>query len=213
MNRRLAVGVMVVLAVICAVAVLILSPLVLLLVGALFHVDWTQLSNIGQSYTGISAILSAGALIGVVISIRLQSSQNVTIQRQLVREMQFGLLRLAMEDQVCASIFRLQKYDVYTHEDYKKTVYLTQWMRYLQFGYLNGEMSQRDLQEILENEIFLNNENRMWWGRARSSWSDGKKGKDKVFVDTVEQSFKNTEQLSQEPETLGDSESSEQADT
>jgi hypothetical protein len=44
------------------------------------------------------ALLSGAALIGVAYSIRLQTQQIAVMRSQAVREMQFNLLRVAMED-------------------------------------------------------------------------------------------------------------------
>jgi hypothetical protein len=58
------------------VVALALSPLFLIVLEASFRVNWTRLSEIGQSYTGVSALLSAAALVGVAFSIRLQTRQT-----------------------------------------------------------------------------------------------------------------------------------------
>jgi hypothetical protein len=65
-----------------AIGVLLVSPLLLAIADALLTVDWARLSEIGQSYTGVSALLSAVALVGVTISIRLQAKQTALMQQQ-----------------------------------------------------------------------------------------------------------------------------------
>jgi hypothetical protein len=87
------------LGIIIGLLVVFMSPLILVGVGELLRLDWTRVTAIGQSYTGISAILSAFALMGVVHSINLQSRQVDITRSQAVRAMQFELLRLAMSDE------------------------------------------------------------------------------------------------------------------
>jgi len=62
------------------VTLLVVSPLLLVLMNNVIAVDWSQLSNIGQSFTAVSAILSAGALFAVALTFRLQAKQTRLIQ-------------------------------------------------------------------------------------------------------------------------------------
>jgi hypothetical protein len=68
--RRLVVGAAVVL---CSVALIPASVLLLMVVDRSAPVDWSQLSDVSQALGIASALLSGGALIAVAISIRLQS--------------------------------------------------------------------------------------------------------------------------------------------
>ena len=81
-----------------AVIVLIfLSPLALGFIAD-DGTDWNQLSLIGQSYGAISAILAALAVLGVVLSLRLQQQQIADNRRMMIREQQRELLIMAIND-------------------------------------------------------------------------------------------------------------------
>src|SRR2546430_9173902 len=84
-------------AVVIALAAVALSPFLL---GALdrFGVDWTRLSEIGQTYGAVSAVLSALALGAVAISVAIQARQARADQIQAVRGFHLDLVRLQLDD-------------------------------------------------------------------------------------------------------------------
>lgn len=73
-----------------------------------FETDWQRLSEIGQAYGGISAILSAVAVIGVVVSLAIQSKSAVLDREQAMRTMHFDLLALALSDSDLLTAFALE---------------------------------------------------------------------------------------------------------
>jgi hypothetical protein len=174
------------------------SPLLLLVPGATLDVSWQELTNIGQSYTGIAAVLSAAALIGIAVSIRIQAEQSRLLSRQLTREMQFNLLYLAMGDPQYSSVFQLDTMSiVQDHDSFRKSVFRTQWLRYLEFAYLSGELLDKELRIVLEREFFSNAENRLWWSQARSTWEARAAAEKfvaiKEFVKVLDQAHANRE--------------------
>ncbi|WP_238015023.1 DUF6082 family protein [Dactylosporangium sp. AC04546] len=78
------------------IAAVLLSPL-LLAWATTWRLEWTRLSDVGQAYGTISAVLSALAFYAVAISILLQRSQYRLIEEQAVRQRHFELLTFAME--------------------------------------------------------------------------------------------------------------------
>jgi hypothetical protein len=151
--------------------VLIVSPLLLVSVGMLLHLDWVNVTNIGQSYTGVSAILSALAVIGVIYSINLQGRQVELARSQAVRQMQFDLLRLAMDQKKYASVIQPKQLLDHDHDMYSIDIYRTQWFRYLQFSFLAGEISTKALRATLANNILHVKESRDWWARVDVIWT------------------------------------------
>src|SRR5690349_9103609 len=57
------------------VIAVVLSPLALPLVASRRE-DWQELSNVGQAYGGIAAVLSGLAFLGIIISLALQRRQT-----------------------------------------------------------------------------------------------------------------------------------------
>jgi hypothetical protein len=144
------------------------SPLILVIVDSLLQLRWDRLTEIGQSYTGIAALLSGAALVGVVYSIRLQTQQISVARGQAVREMQFGLLRLAMDD---PSLEMMWKSDAQADPaEYRRRVYRTQMFRYLEFAYMSGELDDSMLRSALTNEVFVDAEARRQWTAVRLMW-------------------------------------------
>jgi hypothetical protein len=96
--RRLVVGATVVL---CSVALIPVSVLLLMVVSRSAQVDWNQLSDVSQALGIASALLSGAALIAVAISIRLQS-QPTRSRLVRFRRRSFRLLlgRAFMSDDV-----------------------------------------------------------------------------------------------------------------
>ncbi|MFI5839953.1 DUF6082 family protein [Catenuloplanes sp. NPDC051500] len=81
-----------------SIVVIFLSPLALGFI-ANGDTDWNRLSLIGQSYGAISAILAALAVLGVVLSLRLQQQQIADNRRMAIRQQQRDLLLvMAIDD-------------------------------------------------------------------------------------------------------------------
>jgi hypothetical protein len=60
-------------------------------------VDWARLSNVGQAYGGVSAVLSALAFCGIAVSLAFQWQQVRISQVVASRERHFELVRLTAE--------------------------------------------------------------------------------------------------------------------
>lgn len=130
--------------------------------------DWPTLTDVGQTYTGIATILSGAALLGVVVSIRQQNRQFEQVRAQSIREIQFGLLQMAMEDNDLASVIAPIGWPGRSdHQTYRRSVYRTQWMRYVEYAYTTGDIGDAAARDIVLNEIFARQEGREWWSRAR----------------------------------------------
>jgi hypothetical protein len=153
-----------------AAAVLFVSPLTLVLLDRFFVLDWSRLSNIGQSYTGVSALLSAGALIAVVVTVQLQIKQARLTQQQATKSMQFELLRLVLNQPdlygpiVGFSDRNMNKREIRQH------AFATMWIRYASFVYETGEIDESVLREELFAETFASEEGRRWCHNALPSW-------------------------------------------
>lgn len=190
-------GILMILAVVSLTIVLLLvSPLILLIPAIVLDVNWRQLTDIGQSYTGIAAVLSAAALVGIVASIRFQAEQTRLLRRQLTREMQFNLLDMAMSDPHYAAIFRISPTQGY--DAFRKAAFQNLWVRYLEFAYLTGEMSEEELRSIFEG-FFTVADNRVWFDSGRQHlprYASGLTAKGKRFLQILEESRASSDQVS-----------------
>jgi hypothetical protein len=69
-----------------------------------------------------------------------------------------------------------------------------QFLRYLGFAYLSGEVSIGGVQHVLEKEIFTNEENRIWWAAIRDAWAADLDGDPKYekLIDAINSSWLRT---------------------
>lgn len=145
------------------VAILIGSPYLLAAISML-PLDWDKLNAVGQSYTGISALLAGAALIGVVITTRLQARQVTVAQEQALREMHFALNQMSLADYDLAS--GLTREDL-TSEDlyptWRQRTYCSMWLRYLQFGYSLDALTDEFVRGVLAEENFAHEVGRSLW--------------------------------------------------
>ena len=96
-NRRLRTITLASTAAIVFLALVILSPLELRALARSFDLNWSNLSNVGQTYGAVSALLTALALGGVVISLLYQAKDVSTARSQAIRTMHVDLLRMELE--------------------------------------------------------------------------------------------------------------------
>src|SRR5207249_17958 len=90
------------LAVAGAIVLAAASPVVLLPLSATSF-DWTRLGDIGQAYGAASAILAGVALIGVALSLLLQSRQHRAETISAARERHLEIVKLALKDPALAA--------------------------------------------------------------------------------------------------------------
>src|SRR5262249_16694631 len=83
--------------VVAGVVLMTTSPALMLLTVQL-PLPWARLSDVGQDYGTVSAIVSGLALLGVAVSLVMQQWQNRMTEEQTVRERHFDLIQLTLED-------------------------------------------------------------------------------------------------------------------
>jgi hypothetical protein len=144
------------------------SPLLLRQLGHIRGIDWTRLSNVGQTYGAASAILSAVALIGISLSLVVQTRQAKAERIRIVRERHMELLRIMLDDP-----------DLYTPVtgaqaspgvDIRQQLFATMWMNYSRMGFQMGVLSEKGLREETLRDVFRGEPMRTWWTNARQYW-------------------------------------------
>lgn len=135
---------------IITVLVLFASPLLLVLLDNFMVLDWSRLSSIGQSYTGVSALLSAGTLIAVAVTVQQQSKQTRLARQQATKIMQFELLRLALNEPGTYGPVVGYWESGEGDRNCRQHLFTTMWMWYVSFAYETGEEPEtRCTQNIL----------------------------------------------------------------
>ena len=104
-RRRVAVVTLSLLGAAVAMSLVLLSPLGLLDLVAVHHINWERLSFVGQTYGAVSALLDAAALVGVVVSMLFQVRESALSRVQAGRSRHFELIQMAMQDPLLMQAF------------------------------------------------------------------------------------------------------------
>lgn len=155
------------------VVVLLLSPLSLLAVGVMLDLPWRDLTDIGQSYTGVAAVLAGIALLLTARTVQVQARQTTLLQQQSVRQMQIELFKFPMADPIYLQVFGSAVPQAGEHDYARKSIFANLWLRYMQFGFLCGEISEDSLRYALRNEIFSTEFGLSTWERVRPAFEAG----------------------------------------
>lgn len=98
-RRRVAIATLLLLVIILTSSLVAASPFALGLLKGQSR-DWEQLSWIGQTYGAASALLAVLALIGVAVSLYMQTREAKASREQSLRAIHTELLQMAMDDDV-----------------------------------------------------------------------------------------------------------------
>jgi Family of unknown function (DUF6082) len=170
---------------------ILLSPLLLRQMGGLGGEDWARLSNIGQTYGAASAVLSALAVGGVVVSLFLQASQGRANQVQMVREYQRDLVRIMLDDPElylpCWRSVELPDLDINARRQH---LFSMLRMNFGQMGYEVGIVSEPALRGDLLEGMFQGTAGREYWMDARYRRSLNRNARARRFWSIVDDEYK-----------------------
>jgi hypothetical protein len=151
-------------------SLVLISPLLLRQLGRVNGIDWSRLSNIGQTYGAASAILSAVALIGVSLSLIVQARQARAERVRVVRERHMELLRIVLDapDLYGPIIGELTPR---APDETRQFLFATMWMNYARMGYQLGILDEQLIREEVLRSAFGGEPLRKWWAVAGKYWS------------------------------------------
>src|SRR5260370_23403116 len=131
-------------------------------------IDWTGLSNIGQTYGAASAVLSAVALLGVSVSLLVQARQARTERIRITHDRHMELLHIMLESpEVYYPVLSMRKQSAI---DTKRHLFSTMFMNYASIGFRMGVFSEEDLRADMLQPAFEGETMRKWWIIARRYW-------------------------------------------
>ena len=173
----LIVGAMVGLAII--LSLVILSPFGLAEL-ARYGNEWSKLSNIGQTYGAVSALLSSLALGGVAISLLYQARDSRTAREQTTRTFHNELIKMELDDPGLMSAMGAPwgleiPADSTTIREY---LYVQMWVSFWAGNYVIGELPDMMIRHLAANELFRSSMGRIYWeavGRLQLSHSGGRR--------------------------------------
>jgi hypothetical protein len=151
-----------------AIALLPTSVLLLVVIDKSFAVDWSRLSNVGQALSVVSALLSGGALVGVVVSIRLQARQTQVMQFQSMRAMRLDLLQAAMDNEEYLAVWGYAPSA--SAAQLRTRAYVSSVFSYYQVSFGLGAFPEAELRLVL-TRAFASEDIRTAWHDIRQSYA------------------------------------------
>jgi hypothetical protein len=130
-----------------------------------------RLSNIGQTYGAVSALLTALALAGVVVSL-LYQARDVSISREHARLTYHNeLLRMELEDPIymeaLGAPWGLQMATDY--DSLRQYNFIHMWVSFWYSRFALGGMSEMELRAIAPLELFNSTAGRNYWLASRDT--------------------------------------------
>ncbi|HEX3780628.1 MAG TPA: DUF6082 family protein [Pseudonocardiaceae bacterium] len=159
--------------VIVSVGLVSASPWALLALGQ-DNLDWSRLSNIGQTYGAVSAVVASVALFGVVASLVIQSREVKAARLNSQRDHHVNLMRMAMDDPLYMECFG--PYLTENFETERQLVYINLLVAQWYSEYEIGEPSDAPLRAAAVN-VFASNPGRRYWEVAGQYWQDNYPGR------------------------------------
>jgi hypothetical protein len=173
-----------------AVSLVLFSPLLFRQLGSIKGVDWTKLSNVGQTYGAASAILSAIALLGVSLSLLVQARQARTERIRITRERQMELLKIILEaPDIYYPVVGTRRRPTI---DARRSTFSNMWFNYARLGFHTGVVSETDLREDILQRSFAGEPMRKWWAGARRSYEGRiiEDRKERRFIEIADEEYR-----------------------
>lgn len=148
--------------------IVIASPLALRQALKVPGLDWARLSDIGQAYGAVSALVSAVALVTVATSIYFQLRHNQIAKHAAMRMIHLELTKLALEkwplyDAPFGAIKVPGVHDTRPH------TFTNMMMGYLYVEFDTGDLTRDSLRASL-SALFDSDVGRQYWRAVRTSW-------------------------------------------
>lgn len=173
------------------VGLVILSPFALTELVH-FRINWLQLSDVGQTYGAVSALLSSLALVGIIGSLLFQSRDNQNAREQTTRTLQFELLRMAMEDPSLMTAGGAP-WDLDIPSDsssIRQFIYVQIWTSFLGGNYTIGELPESAVRYIAAHELFRSEAGRNYWAAVGQVQIVNSRGRRKEFFHILDDEYK-----------------------
>lgn len=173
-------------------ALVVISPLALRQVARIHGINWARLSNIGQTYGAVSALLTALALGGVVISLLYQARDVKTTREQASRTFHHELLKMEMEDPLYMEALgapwglnlMLKDYD-----SLRQYNFVHMWVSYWEGLYMLREMSEQTVRHAAASELFNGAVGRRYWASSRLRRMKLVKGRHLQFAKIIDEEY------------------------
>ncbi len=158
------------------------SPWILQRVWRATEIDSQFASEIGQSYGGISALVSALALCVLAVSTVVQVRQTKLTQLHSARLFQLELMRMSFDDPALRLAFA-HGGESLDASRWKARVYTNMWIRYLQMIYVTGEEPEAAIRQGLAEDFFKSPVGIDFWESTRKMYENeiSSRGEERFF--------------------------------
>jgi hypothetical protein len=169
----------------------LLSPFALVELVHYRH-NWSQLSDIGQTYGAVSALLSSLALGGVIVSLLFQARDNQNAREQTTRTLQLELIRLELNDPSLMTAGGAPwDLDIPPESTaIRAFLYVRMWVAFLGGNYTIGELSETDVRHIAAHELFRSEAGRNYWAAIGHLQFKNSRGRRKRFFGILEEEYR-----------------------
>ena len=180
-SRRMFLIAIVTSALIAIGGLVILSPFALVELAHFRH-DWLQLSNIGQTYGAVSALLSSLALAGVIVSLLFQARDNQNAREQTTRTLHLELIRMELNDpSLMTAVGAPWGLNLPAESGpIREYLYVQMWVSFWAGNYTIGEMSDSTVRQLGARELFRSKAGRSYWamiGEVQVANSSGRRNR------------------------------------
>lgn len=188
--RRSILAIFIIIGLSTVVGLVILSPLGLAGI-AHFRNDWLQLSDIGQTYGAVSAILSGLALVGIIASLQYQARDSRNAHEQMMRTFQFELIKLELDDPSLIAATgapwgRNIPSDVASLREF---LYVQMWVSFWASIYATGGMRASVVRSLASDEIFKGEAARTYWSAVGQQQLATSKGRYNQFFRLLDEEY------------------------
>ena len=176
---------------IAIVGLVVLSPFALTELAGL-KINWLKLSNVGQTYGAVSALLSSFALVGIAISLLYQSRDNQNAREQTTRNLQFELIRMAMGDPSLMTASGAP-WDLDIPSDsssIRQFLYVQLWVSFLGGNFTIGELPESAVRHIAGHELFRSEAGRNYWAAVGQAQTTNSSGRRKRFFHILDDEYR-----------------------
>lgn len=189
--RRLPAIIAVIVAAAAFLVLVTFSPLMLRTLAGAFGLNWNLLSDVGQTYGAVSALVTALALVGVAISLLYQARDVSAARSHAIRTFQFELLRMELTD---ADLMQASgaPWGFAIPRDYemlRQYIFANMWLSFWEDQFLLREMSPMIVRLSLR-ELFTGEPAREYWKQVRGNRLSSNEGRTLRYLRIVDEEYR-----------------------
>jgi Family of unknown function (DUF6082) len=191
LSRRPASTAIMTVGLIAIVGLVILSPFALAELTHFRH-DWSQLSNIGQTFGAVSAVISSLALGGILASLLYQARSTRNAYEQMIRTLQLELIKMELADSSLMTAMGAP-WDVNIPSDSKSIrdfLYVQLWVSFWGGNYTIGDLPELAVRHFAAHELFRGRAGREYWRAVGHLQMTNSKGRLNKFFRILDDEYR-----------------------